>query len=244
MGAANLNETELGMSRQLDCHLCSQISGESANDLIAKTLGYETYRRTVLLETERFVVFPSLGALTVGHCLVCPKEHSQSIASLSSKDKSQLSSIARTLTLGLSRLLKVPVHQFEHGSMAQNQRVICSVGHAHLHLLPASVAASRILEARQWRRVHGGLEGIGEMTGSAEYLLYIQPSGDAWIEVGGSFESQVLRRLFARELGLTDEWNWREHRRSSVVSQTIQLFHGSPSLQSSLVAANRIPKGS
>jgi ATP adenylyltransferase len=212
------------MSEDPICHICSQIVGESSNDLIATTLGYSTNTRTALMDSERFVVFPSLGALALGHVLICPKAHVPSIASLTVEDRRELSLISHRLVKVLSETLQVPVHRFEHGTDRNSQKMICSVGHAHLHVLPSPAPSDQVLDAYSWSEIPGGIEAISEGAGQFEYLLYVEPDGRTWLRVHDSFESQALRRVFANAHGRPNEWNWRDYPQSKVVLETIQLF--------------------
>ncbi len=214
------------MSEGLNCCLCSQILGDPSNDLIAEILGYATYKRTVLAESDRFVVFPSLGAIALGHVLLCPKEHTPSIANMTDSDLRELDVMSSRLANVLSEVLDIPVHRFEHGMARGSKRIICSVGHAHLHLLPSSVISSHFLLESSWSEVRGGIVGLADITRDSEYLLYVEPNGRTWVQLGveGSFESQALRKVFATAHGITTAWDWKKHPRPGLVMETIELL--------------------
>jgi diadenosine tetraphosphate (Ap4A) HIT family hydrolase len=65
-----------------DCYFCGQIKGQPERDLIAQMLPESKYVRRVMLESDAFAAIPSLGPLTDGHALLCPKWHVRSFAAL------------------------------------------------------------------------------------------------------------------------------------------------------------------
>jgi hypothetical protein len=116
------------------------------------------------------------------------------------------------------------VHRFEHGNATGEQRIACSVEHAHLHLLPAHVNVDDALRRLgSWVPIDtAGSPWV--ITHGREYLLYRPPGADeSWVRVtpaGKRTQSQLLRRLFAVALGRPGLWNWREHPDPSSAHET------------------------
>src|SRR5580700_6520945 len=121
------------------CSICSQIAGDPTHDLIARTIASKMYVRRVVMETQNFAAFPSLGLLVPGHVIVCPKTHTRSFAALSSHHDVEFDEVVGTLRRMLGQLYEAPVHLFEHGMAGEGSRILCSVDHGHLHLVPARV---------------------------------------------------------------------------------------------------------
>src|SRR3954464_12290217 len=115
-----------------DCCICSQIEGQPDGDLVARLLPSQPYVRRVLLETDGFAAIPSLGPLTPGHSLLCPKSHTPSFASLDPRLEEELDHARVALSADLGDLYGGEVHVFEHGMSAATGRVLCTVEHAHL----------------------------------------------------------------------------------------------------------------
>jgi ATP adenylyltransferase len=197
----------------MNCCICSQIAGDSSNDLFAKAVGAGPYVRRVPLETENFAVIPSLGPLAPGHVILCPKEHYRSFASIPSRHDNEYESLLSTLKNLLRGLYSTDVHLFEHGMAADASRMLCTVDHAHLHVLPASVSVTKILEPYPHIPVGAGLAGLRHLAQTEEYVFYESPTGDRRLIPARDqpLESQYLRQVFAKTLGHACEWNWRDH---------------------------------
>jgi diadenosine tetraphosphate (Ap4A) HIT family hydrolase len=170
---------------------------------------------------------PSIGALTRGHVLVCPKPHVRSFAAAPSTLDAALASLADGVAATLLRSLGLPVHRFEHGSSMYGARVACSVEHAHLHMVPSQLDVMPAMSGlAAWQRVGPGPQGLRKAIGTAEYLFYESPDGErlAAPAPAGGFPSQLLRRLFADEAGEHETWNWRRHPAREKVQATVSLF--------------------
>jgi ATP adenylyltransferase len=210
------------------CCICSQIAGEQGGDLISELLHERRYVRRVAFESENFAIIPSLGPIAEGHTLLCPKKHIGSFAALASGFQNsddpvsrELQFVAARLTRTLERLYNAPVHRFEHGSAADGSHIACTVEHAHLHFLPARVSiVSQLSADRIWRSTEADHLIWTRAVGDGEYLFYQAPDGEALIAAGqGGYESQHMRRIFARALGVNFEWNWRTDPRPQAADQ-------------------------
>jgi diadenosine tetraphosphate (Ap4A) HIT family hydrolase len=195
----------------LDCCLCSQIQGRSENDLIARLLPEAPYVRRVCVETANFAVIPSLGPLTLGHVVLCPKEHSISFVQLGPELDREYLEVSRLLTERLKAVFSSELIAFEHGMSADDRRIPCSVEHAHQHFLPVPPGSESEFDWTSWREFDGTLAALRTVTGGREYILARDTAGACRVlqtrEAG--FESQHMRRVFASRFGCPD-WNWRE----------------------------------
>jgi diadenosine tetraphosphate (Ap4A) HIT family hydrolase len=213
----------------MTCCICSQIVGDASNDLLAKAIGGDAYVRRVAMETVHFAVIPSLGGLVPGHVILCPKEHYLSFASL----PSCLDDECEHLILDLKRLLReiysTDVHMFEHGMATKGSRVLCTVEHAHLHLLPAPVSITNTLDAYPNLAVGKGLAGLRNLVDMEEYVFYESPQEDRRLIRARDqlFESQYLRRVFAEALGHASDWNWRDRMKAADAHETFEKLAAS-----------------
>jgi diadenosine tetraphosphate (Ap4A) HIT family hydrolase len=205
-----------------DCCLCSQIRGDESNDLINRLLPVAPYVRRVSWESQHFAVIPSLGPLAPGHMLLCPKEHMKNMACLPGAYDNELYAAKRALSEKLSDLFGLPVHLFEHGSPKESARVVCTVDHAHLHFVPAEVEVwEEVRNEVRWLSVAPVPRALRSEAGSREYLYYESPDGRAYVTSSedSMFESQYMRRAFARAIGNGSEWNWRDNLRAAEVHE-------------------------
>ena len=210
------------------CSLCGQIEGDANNNALAPILGSDWSQRPLLAESRHAVAMPSIGALTRGHLLVCPKLHLRSLAVADPEQGADLNRLANAVEEQLGRECGEPVHMFEHGSSTAGERVACSIEHAHLHLVPAAVdVRASLRRLADWQSVSEYSPDLHRQTGGAEYLLYAAPTGERWVATTDlGFPSQLIRRVFAEALGLGEEWDWRAHPAREKMLATVEIFAG------------------
>jgi diadenosine tetraphosphate (Ap4A) HIT family hydrolase len=204
------------------CCIFSQILGDSSNDLLAQLIGSETYLRRVPLESESFAVIPSVGPLVEGHVLLCPKAHVKSFSQIPVILEYEFVVMKRRLSAILAQTYRQSIHYFEHGSAKKAQQPMCTVEHAHLHFVPTNADVwSTIKDDFEWRQVINR-SNLSTLVGDHEYLWYESPEGASFVAQGveGTFDSQYLRKIFARVLGRDEMWNWREFPRVPTLSDT------------------------
>ena len=205
------------------CHLCAQSNHDASADLVETLLGPSGHQAGFIV-SERTAIIPSIGGLAVGHVLVVPRFH---VSSLLCTSSSYLNFIEHELTWVrdlLSCNLRAPIHDFEHGMGFDSVRTPCSVAHAHLHLVPATVDIRSTFDNEWLELPRCSLFELKSMVKGREYIYYRSPDGRIWLSVGSSRPSQFMRRVFAEALGIPDEWNWRATPRLSQLSQTIALM--------------------
>ena len=193
------------------CYVCGQIAGDPDRDLIAQFLPGSPYIRRVVLDSESFAAVPSLGPLAEGHLLLCPRPHLPSAAALPQTLHGEYESVKATLAARLTDTYGAPVHVFEHGMAASGGRTLCTVDHAHVHLVPLPESLGCLgLTGPEWVEFDGSIESLTGLTRGSEYVMYAPPQGRAvvCVDAAGAFESQFMRRAIARALG-SNTWDWR-----------------------------------
>lgn len=208
-----------------NCCLCLNLGADSQSDIWNKPL----------IESENFVVIPSLGALVPGWVLLLPKGHYLSMGALPPSMIGEMEEVKRDLASRLSEAFG-ELCAFEHGPGRAKRDVGCGVDHAHLHVVPINFdlrrAAQPLLpDDLGWsaasfddcRRAYG----IGR-----DYLYLEQPLGNGSIAVHDDFGSQLFRRAIANQLGLSDEYNWREHPQIAHIVSTVQTLQNTPTEES------------
>jgi diadenosine tetraphosphate (Ap4A) HIT family hydrolase len=217
------------------CCICSQIRGDAANDLLAHLIGSREYVRRVTLESDAFAVIPSIGPLVRGHVLLCPKMHFKSFAQIPSTLEAEFDGMKKRLSSLLRRTYGRRVHCFEHGSAKKARQPLCTVEHAHIHFVPTDVEIWPDIENKFEWHAQKDIGTLTEIVGEMEYLWYESPEGLSVVTSGieGTFESQYLRKVFAKAVGLDDAWNWRDFPRSEVVTETYATMQQITSSQDS-----------
>jgi diadenosine tetraphosphate (Ap4A) HIT family hydrolase len=205
------------------CCICSQICGDATNDLVAQIVDPVRYVRRVPMESESFAVIPSIGPLVDGHVLLCPKHHFKSFAQTPARLEDECIGIKKQLSALLSQTYGLPIHYFEHGSAKKALEPMCTVEHAHIHFVPTDAEIwSDIQHEFEWQPVDKDIANLAEFVGDMEYIWYESPEGFRVVATGieGTFESQYLRKIFAKAVGLGNMWNWREFPRTTAMADT------------------------
>lgn len=199
------------MSTTHACCLCGQIQGEPGNDLVARLLPEEPYRRRVLLESRSFAVLPSLGALAPGHVLLCPRQHVGSFAQVDVSLHSEYRDVKATLVARLRAMYEGEITIFEHGMAADGGRMVCTVDHAHQHFVPLPPWLDAAAPVAWTRTFDGSLAALRRLAGGQEYVSCETPDGVCRLMTAGrGIESQLMRKIIATGLGRGHRWNWRE----------------------------------
>jgi len=186
----------------------------------------EVWNRPVL-ESEHFVVLPSLGSLVPGWVLVIPKQHYLCVGALPQSLFPEFQSVKEeTVELITSQFGKSCI--FEHGPSSAGSKVGCSVDHAHLHVVPfsadlARLTASFMPDGASWQPADVQT-CIKAFDAGQNYLYFEQPAGTGFISVHPAFGSQIFRKAIALQLGKPHEFDWRQYPNHSAIQTTVQAL--------------------
>src|SRR5579864_8573109 len=122
----------VGSRDPVDHPECRYCSGFLAPDATGKGLPWNT----PVLESEHFVVVPTLGHLIPGWLLLIPRQHYACLGALGPDLRSEVMDLKAESESLLKRLYG-PVMKFEHGPCSPGTGGTC-VSHAHLHLVPTT----------------------------------------------------------------------------------------------------------
>lgn len=154
---------------------------------------------------EGDICFPGLGALTEGYVLVVPTEHVSSVTQLPEKRVLEMEDFILSIANEIERLWG-PAIIFEHGGKPGEASSSC-LDHCHVHLMPVR-APDECLEPREWRTHDSMAEAVFSIRDVAPYHLVRIREG-LWVTRPDSVkQSQYMRRLVARDLGISDEWDY------------------------------------
>ena len=180
-----------------------------------------------VLETEHFVVLPSLGALVPGWVLVIPKQHYLCIGALPQSLFPEFRRVKEETVELIASQFGEPC-LFEHGPSSAGLKVGCSVDHAHLHVVPFSDDLARLTapfmpDGAGWRPADVQA-CVNAFSDGENYLYFEQPLGDGFISVHPAFESQVFRKAIALQLGKPQEFDWRQYPNHPAIRATVQAL--------------------
>jgi ATP adenylyltransferase len=119
------------------------------------------YYNKPIIESENFLVIPSLGSLIEGWLLIVPKKYHLNISQLSLADMVELEMVIAELGRRfLSMVSKDQFVIFEHGPTLENSVAGCGVDYAHLHWVPTNFDLLNGVKAflnldYTWELIHG-----------------------------------------------------------------------------------------
>lgn len=168
----------------------------------------EAIWNTPIMESEHFVVVPTLGMLVPGWLLIVTKGHYLNMALLPNAYYQELDEVKTATRRELTEKFGLPV-LFEHGPACPGESAGCGIDHAHWHAVPLPFDLLPDLEAR-FRRRH--LQSATELRRvfyeGSSYLFYENQLGDAYLFTMDSLPSQFFRRLVAEKIGKPQYWDW------------------------------------
>jgi ATP adenylyltransferase len=199
------------------CCLCSNLAPAAAKQLWDSPV----------LESQNFVVIPSLGSLVEGWLLLVPRDHFISLGALPDRLVAEMEDMKAKVSAYVGNEYG-KVCAFEHGPASTSRKVGCSVDHAHLHIVPfgsdiATAARPFMPHDAMWNKASWRECREAYRTGK-DYLYFEQPLGSGWISVHQNFGSQIFRKAIAAQIGRLDEFNWREHPQFDTVAKTIDAL--------------------
>jgi len=206
------------------CDFCDEFAGGTNNAFHA--LYHDALRTRVLLATNTFRVFPTIGQLVDGYLMIAPVSHYTAMDQIPAEAVVELVDLSELIRTVLSKLYGSSVF-FEHGARSPINGG-CGVYHAHLHAMPLHGLADPVETLKQ-RFSYIELSDLHEVTKQSarlpSYLFYQDSNARLYLFDTGPLPSQYMRILFASSLG-EENWNWREVGREERLLSTVERLSG------------------
>jgi len=194
----------------LNCCFCEEISSKAFPDQYRSA--YPVVSR-ICLETDEFVVLPTLSPLCAGHVLVLPRRHVTNLAALPERARKALLECAESTVSQLAERFGSDLYFFEHG--VPRAGLACGVDHAHLHILPMSTGTATEVESRI-ETDFPALDSddlvqalsLTTQVKTTSYLLHGPSLDSIRMSFGESIPSQYMRHLIA-EIECRSDWDWK-----------------------------------
>lgn len=202
-----------------DCFLCA------ANGRVSDSIPW--FDRPLIHEAGVGVALSTVGALTPGHLLVSPIDHTQSVRDLPPDRREAFLAFAQQVQQRLEKIYG-PVTLFEHGSCRDTrQRRSARVAHAHLQLLPGRYRLDRLpLWVNSFDSLGRLFDAAGKLDTNLGYLLHQEPGGSACLAADIGM-SQYFRRHIAEAVGEPDDWDYALFPRWENIRSTHRALRGS-----------------
>ncbi|PIN86973.1 hypothetical protein COV19_02155 [Candidatus Woesearchaeota archaeon CG10_big_fil_rev_8_21_14_0_10_44_13] len=164
----------------------------------------------MLLESENFLVFPTLGQIVEGYLLIASKKHYIGIGEVPSGFYPELEEVQKTVKNVLTENYSAPLF-FEHGPTSETRKGGCCIEHAHMHAVPVRIdILDDIKQHFECRRISSLSELKENYARGMSYLFLETGSGERYVfDVPEVFPSQYIRQLIAVKLGKPERWDWR-----------------------------------
>jgi ATP adenylyltransferase len=207
------------------CTICSELAGRPDPYLGESYKKLIESNSNILLDTENFVVLPSVGALNPSHVLVVPKEHVCNFAMLPHERLvNEFPQIYYALR-NFNQSKGVSVVFFEHGMGSIFDTSGACVSHAHLHV----IANEEPLESNLRNSIKlidiPSFDLISCLASKeAGYVVFGNASGNVGIANRPDLPPQFFRRIYAITAKNPAVWNWRIDRQPLYTKQVIAYY--------------------
>jgi diadenosine tetraphosphate (Ap4A) HIT family hydrolase len=168
-----------------------------------------------LLETDRFIVLPSLGPLMPGHVMVVGKEHLESLVSMGRDAFEEYEQLANHLRAAAPFLRDGEPLEAEHGSTANDKAGACVV-HTHVHWLPGLGGYLREFTKRLPLLSQ---HEIMDIPANVPYI-FVRAGAEKAIFHAAGLPSQTIRRTICEVLD-RDDTDWMRAPRLDWVKETV-----------------------
>jgi diadenosine tetraphosphate (Ap4A) HIT family hydrolase len=193
------------------CALCKAVAD-------ATGAGRSFLHNRKLMETERFIVVPSVGPVVPGHVMVVSKLHCHNLASMGSvaiQEYERLADRLRTAPL----LRDADPLEAEHGSTGDDKAGACVI-HTHVHWVPGMGQFLNEFKQRLSPRPENSLLQVGNNAGP---YIFVRAGGMRAVYDGQGLRSQTIRRILC-ELMDRDDTDWTQALRPDWVQETVKAW--------------------
>jgi ATP adenylyltransferase len=169
---------------------------------------------TVLLETNNFIVIPSLGSLVEGWLLIIPKKFHINLSQLDKSDIAELDQLVDRMEKTILPKFGHKYVLFEHGPRNENSKAGCGVDYAHLHFVPFE---DNLIEGTKnflnldytWDNIESISNLVNYKDTDSDYLFIKDQNGDCFITIQEDVQSQTFRKVIANYVGRPNNFDWK-----------------------------------
>ena len=175
---------------------------------------------TVIYEGKYFYVLPSVGSLVDGYILIVSKRHVKSSVCLNKFEMNEYKYlISKYQNIFKNIYGKTPII-FEHGTY--NSYSASSVVHAHTHIVNINFSDEKnILKKYNFFKIND----FDLIKKDRNYVKYINGE-NIYVSYDFPLISQFMRILIAKEVGISNKFDWRKERFDSNIISTIRRIKG------------------
>lgn len=207
------------------CSFCNEISKIDDNNLFKKIFKDEEIENRIILETDNFVVLPTIGAFVKGYLLIVTKKHYTSMAQISKEELNELNCVIKTCKNLISDKLDKKSILFEHGSIPACRASGACVDHAHLHIVPSNINIDNNLKKYDVNICKiENLKYLTEKFANYPYLYYQNIYNEEYLVKSDCVPSQFFRQVLCSAFDMLEHWDWRKNYEVDNIKETLKIF--------------------
>lgn len=208
------------LNQCMECTLCK---------IVSKKVDEREIYNTLLYQSKNFQCVPGLGAFIEGYSLIISKSHVLNTGCFSLKIIKELEDFIQTVMIALKEVYKKNLIVFEHGPINNKMHAGSCIDHHHIHIFPIEmpkappimvknfVTHSSIYSMNSLR--HFNKEGI-------PYIYFMSSTGDQYVFETPILPRQYVRQVLAKEIGKSQDWDWREKPFIENISSFVKIISG------------------
>lgn len=210
-----------------NCTICAEIEGNKDNNLC-----YAVFNKkidSIIKETKKFAVIPSIGPLVEGHILMVSKKHYPSMGALPKKLIPEMLKLKKDCQSALLKIYHKKSICFEHGVVDSNpgKKAGCCVDHLHLHIIPAEIdIIDEMKKNFRAEKINSFNQLADKFQKKTPYLFYEDNDEEKYVFNAPLVISQYLRMIVADKLGVIDRWDWKANYGEKRFLDTLQKLKG------------------
>lgn len=180
----------------------------------------------ILLESDNFIVIPSLGSLVEGWLLIIPKVFQINFSQLDSSELQEVTALIKRLEAEILPSFGINYVLFEHGPTSFLSKTGCGVDYAHLHFVPCEFdlikGVDNFLNLQyDWQKLKDITEVSHFKDSNLDYLLLKDQNGDFYITFQNDIQSQTFRKVIANYLNIPEKFDWNMDFNKENIDSTI-----------------------
>ena len=184
---------------------------------------------TILYEDQHFIITPGLGSITPLYILFISKHRLFNFAQVSKYyNQKPLTLISNILSKHFS--YDENFIWFEHGEITSGAIFGSNIDHGHIHIIlnPSFTLESFRLKAMSMDRQHWRFvtteTAYNNRNAQRSYLAFGDKNKAFWANLKKPRRPQFFRRVVAKLVGKTNEWNYRKHPHNEMITETISFM--------------------
>jgi len=184
---------------------------------------------TILLETENFIVIPTLGQFIEGWLMIVSKEHKRAASTMNYIELTELNDLIKTVRQIIEYAYGKTII-FEHGpAKSPYKKAGCCVEHMHIHVVPFKNKLSSVIDFIPFPHIKiFSFKALSLLSVDESYLLLGEKSfSDEFylFQVNKTIPNQYLRQIIAVISDKDNQWDWRQHFMRDNIERSIHKLY-------------------